>query len=72
MKELNLTYDYKVVGTVTIPVPDHMTLTEAIEYARENMHDIPLPDSVDYVKGSESIYEDNCEFGEDICDCEEE
>lgn len=61
-KKFNVTYQYSQIGTVTIYVPEEMTLKEAIEYARDNIDEIPLPTNGEYIQDSDIIDEENCDF----------
>lgn len=61
-KTFNVTYQYAMIGTASIQVPSHLTLEEAIEYAKERMDDIPMPRNAEYLTGSEIIDEENCDF----------
>ena len=64
MKRLNVTVTCMAVYNSSIEVPDGMTLEEAIEYARENIADIPLGE-MEYVPDSDMLDDENCDFDED-------
>lgn len=64
-KILNVTYQYSMIGTVSIEVPENMSIEEAIEYAKENIESLPLPQNGDYLDGSSIIDEENCDFDEE-------
>lgn len=63
-KSFNLTYQYSMIGTVTIDVPENLTLEEAIQYAKDNIEDIPLPTDSSYLTGSCLVDDENCDFNE--------
>lgn len=60
MKEFYVTYEYKMIGTVAISVPSHFTMEQAIEYAKENIDEIPLPDDPYYIDCSSIVDEESC------------
>ena len=64
MKRLNVTVQCMAVYNSSIEVPDEMTLEEAIEYARENLDEIPLGE-MEYVPDSDELNGWNCDFDED-------
>lgn len=64
MKKFNVTYQYSVMGTVTIDVPEKMNIEEAIQYAKEHIDELPLPQDASYLEGSDIIDEENCDFDE--------
>lgn len=61
MKKLNVTVTCMATYNSSIEVPDDMTLEEAIEYARENLDEIPLGE-MEYISDSDVLDEENCEF----------
>lgn len=64
MKRLNVTVTCMAVYNSSIEVPDGMTLEEAIEYARENLDEIPLGE-MEYIPDSDVLDEENCDFDKD-------
>lgn len=62
MKKFTITVLYTSVGTVTIDVPKEYTLAQAIQWAKENINQIPLPYNAEYVDGSFMIDEETCDF----------
>ena len=64
MKTLNVTVMCTAIYNSSIEVPDDMTLEEAIEYAKDNIQDIPLGE-LEYTPYSDEIDEENCEFEDD-------
>lgn len=63
-KTLNVTIQCMAVYCSSIEVPVNMTLAEAIEYAKENISDIPLG-VLEYVQDSDQLDEENCDFSEE-------
>lgn len=63
MKRLNLTILCTAVYNSGIDVPDDMSIEEAIEYAKSHLEDAPLGE-LEYVKGSDILDEENCDFDE--------
>ena len=61
MKKLNVTVTCMATYNSSIEVPDDMTLEEAIEYARENLDEIPLGE-MEYISDSDVLDEENCGF----------
>lgn len=61
MKRLNVTINCMAVYNSAIDVPDEMILEEAIEYAKQNIKDIPLG-QLEWVEDSDELDEDNCSF----------
>lgn len=61
MKRLNVTINCMAVYNSAIDVPDEMTLEEAIEYAKQNIKEIPLG-QLEWVEDSDELDEDNCDF----------
>ena len=61
-KTLNLGVFCSAYYNTSIEVPADMDLEEAIEYARENIADLPIVDGLEYVEGSDDIDVENCEF----------
>ena len=61
MKQLNVTVQCLAVYNSHIMVPAHMTLEEAIEYARDHMDEIPVG-NLEYVMDSDQLDEDNCDL----------
>ncbi len=45
-----------------IEVPADMSLEEAIEYAQEHIKELPVTNGLKYVKGSDKLDKDNCDF----------
>lgn len=62
MKRLNVTVQCLAVYNSGIDVPDDMTLEEAIKYAKAHLDEVPL-DQLEYVRDSDQLDEDNCDFG---------
>lgn len=62
-KPFNITVGVLVYGTVTVSVPKSMTIKQAIQWAKDNINEIPLPHNVDGV--ITSIDEENCDFDVD-------
>ena len=62
MKRLNVTVTVSMVGDSSILVPDELNLDEAIEYAKNHLHAISLPENLEYIESSDIIDEDNCDF----------
>lgn len=60
-KRLNVTINCQAVYNSAIQVPADMSLDEAIAYAKEHLQDIPLT-TLEYVKFSDELDEDNCSF----------
>lgn len=46
----------------SVEVPDHFTREEALEYAKTHLEDVPIADGLEYVSGSDTLDEDNCDF----------
>lgn len=63
-KKFNITYQYSMIGTVTIDVPENMSIDEAIEYAKEKVNQLPLPHNAEYLNDSCIVDEENCDFEE--------
>ena len=61
MKKLNVTVQCMAVYNSSIDVPDDMNLEEAIEYARDNIDEIPCGE-LQYIPDSDILDEDNCDF----------
>ena len=66
MKKLNVKVWCTCGYNSSINVPDHMTLDEAIEYAKDHLSDIPLG-KLNYIPESDELNEEMCEF--DTSDC---
>ena len=60
-KRLNVTVFCGAVYNSAINVPENMSIDEAIEYAKNNIADIPLG-PLEYVSDSDVLNEDNCYF----------
>lgn len=65
MKTLHLTVFVTSIGDTSIQVPDHMTLEEALQYAKEHMDEVALPSNLDPAHESMQLDEENCDF-EDV------
>ena len=52
MKNFKISVEYKMYGTVDVEAE---SLEKAIEYAKENIDDLPLPDDADYIGGTYEI-----------------
>lgn len=63
-KKFNITYQYSMIGTITIDVPKDMTIEEALKYAEDNIEDLPLPDNAEYISESCLLDQENCDFDE--------
>ena len=61
MKVLNVTIQCMATYNSSIDVPCDMNLDDAIKYAKERLDEIPLG-SLEYVRGSDELDEDNCDF----------
>ena len=71
MKRLHLTVFVTSIGDTSILVPDNMSRDEALQYAKEHLHEVSLPGNLDPDQGSMTLDEDNCDFDEDDdCDLE--
>lgn len=56
---------WTVMGRTTIEVPAHLSLEEAIEYAKEHIHSIRNPhESAVYLPDSDFIEESGCRWKE--------
>lgn len=62
MKRLNVTITCSMVGNSSIMVPDDMSIEEAIEYAKNHINEIPIPENLEYICDSDIIDEYNCDF----------
>ena len=62
MKKLNLTIQCMAVYNSSIDVPDEMEIDEAIEYAKVHLDEAPLG-TLEYVRDSDILDEENCDFG---------
>lgn len=62
MKKLNLTIQCMAVYNSSIDVPDEMEIDEAIEYAKAHLDEAPLG-TLEYVRDSDILDEENCDFG---------
>lgn len=65
MKKLNLTINCQGVYNSSIMVPDEMNFDEAMAYARAHLDEIHMG-PVEYIKGSDTLDEDNCDFDDNI------
>ena len=63
MRRLNGLVQCVAVYPFSIEVPSHLTLPEAIEYAKEQIDEIPVG-ILEYVCGNDEIDEERCEFAE--------
>lgn len=63
MKRLNLTIQCMAIYNSGIDVPDEMSIDEAIEYAKQHLHEVPLG-VLEYVSDSDVLDEENCDFEE--------
>ena len=61
-KFFNVTYQYSMIGTISIELPHEMTREEAIQYAKDNLEELPLPTDSDYLTDSSELDEENCDF----------
>ena len=64
MAKLNVTVQCLAVYNSSIIVPDGLSKEEAIEYAQENIKDIPLG-VLEYVPDSDDLDIENCDFADD-------
>lgn len=64
-KTFNITYQYSMIGTVSIAVPNNMSIDEAIQYAKDKVNELPLPQNAQYVGDSCIVDEENCDFSEE-------
>ena len=64
-KKLNVTYQYSMIGTVTMDVPKDLTIEEAIAYAKERVNSLPLPQNPEYINDSCIVDEENCDFNQE-------
>lgn len=62
-KKLNLTINCQAVYNSSIDVPEHLSFDEAISYAKQHLDDIRMG-TLKYIKGSDKIDVDNCDFEE--------
>ena len=62
MKRLDITVNCMAVYNSFIDVPDDMDIDEAIEYAKEHLSDVPIPEGLEWVPDSDVLDEENCEF----------
>lgn len=62
-KRLNVTVQCMVVYNSGIDVPEHMSLEEAIEYAKAHINEINIGE-LEYVGDSDVFDEENCDFEE--------
>ena len=49
------------VYTGCIDVPAHMTIEEAVKYAKEHINEIPCGE-LEYISDSDVLDEENCDF----------
>lgn len=63
-KRLNLTVNCEAVYNSGILVPAHLSFEEALEYAKKHLDDVPVG-VLEYIGGSETLDEDNCDFDDD-------
>ena len=61
MKTLYVTVMCTAIYESAIEVPDEMSLEDAIDYANDNIEDIPLG-LLEYVPYDDEIIEENCHF----------
>lgn len=61
MKKLNVTVLCMAVYNSSILVPENMDISEAIQYAKEHIKEIPLG-TLEYVQDSDILDEENCDF----------
>lgn len=61
MKKLNVTVTCMAVYNGSILVPETLDISEAIEYAKEHIKEIPLG-PLEYVQDSDVLDEENCDF----------
>lgn len=59
-KPFNVTVGVLVYGTVTVSVPERATLEQAIQWAKDNINEIPIPNNLD--GKIIEIDDDNCDF----------
>lgn len=59
-KPFNITVGVLVYGTVTENIPEDMTIEQAIQWAKDNIDQIAIPDNLD--GKIIEIDEDNCDF----------
>ena len=71
-KTLNVTCSCMATYNSSIEVPADMSLEDAIEYAKEHIDEIDIDTPLEYLGGSDSIDEDNCEFSESNCNDNED
>lgn len=71
-KTLNVTCNCMATYNSSIEVPADMSLEDAIEYAKEHIDEIDIDTPLEYLGGSDSIDEDNCEFSESDCNDNED
>ena len=71
-KTLNVTCSCEATYNSSIEVPADMSLEDAIEYAKEHIDEIDIDTPLEYLGGSDSIDEDNCEFSESNCNDNED
>lgn len=60
-KRLHVTVQCMAVYDSYIDVPACYSLDDAIEYAKDNLHEIPLG-QMEYVQDSDILDEENCDF----------
>lgn len=58
------------VECITIRVPDHLTLEEALQYAMEHLDEVPMPSNLDPAHESMTLDEENCDFEDEPGDDE--
>jgi hypothetical protein len=61
LKRLNVSVSCLAYYNSYVDVPEDYTIEMAIKYAKEHMNEIPLG-KLEYVKDSDSLDEENCEF----------
>ena len=61
VRSLNVTVQCMAVYTGCIDVPAHMTIEEAVKYAKEHFNEIPCGE-LEYISDSDVLDEENCDF----------
>lgn len=63
-RRLNVTVQCIAVYNSGIDVPADLSFEEAIEYVKAHMDEIPVG-VLEYIGGSETLDEENCDFNDD-------
>lgn len=66
-KKLNVLVQCMAVYNSSLMVPEHLSLEEAIEYAKEHLCEIQTGE-LQFISDSEVVDEENCKFEENECE----